>query len=206
MKPFERWSLWVTTLLTGVSGIAYFWVKYFMEPAGPWAVINHPVQPWLLKIHIVSAPLMVFAVGLVALGHIWRHFRAGVLWGRRSGLTAMLSLAPMVLTGYLIQAVTHEGWLAALAWSHIGFGFLYLLGFVLHARVFRGPPPNGAGVGPEGGARGRARERRGVRPGRPEESPDGVERRARPNRGGRKRSGGGTEGRGSPAGAGAREG
>lgn len=141
MKPFERWSLWITTVLTGGTGLAYWYVKYFLEPSQPWAVINHPIQPWLLKAHIVVAPLLVFAVGMVMLGHIWRHFLAGVRWGRRSGLTAMLSLAPMVLTGYAIQVLTHEGWLRAMAWSHIAFGGLYLLGFVLHARVFRGPPP-----------------------------------------------------------------
>lgn len=141
MKPFEKWSLWVTTALTGGTGLAYWYVRYFMEPTEPWSVINHPIQPWLLKAHIVVAPLLVFAVGLVTVGHIWRHFRTGVQWGRKSGLTAMLALAPMVFTGYAIQVITHQGWVTAMAWSHIGFGVLYLLGFVLHARVFRGPPP-----------------------------------------------------------------
>lgn len=184
MKPFERWSLWVTTLLTGGTGLAYWWVKYFMEPTQPWAVINHPIQPWLLKTHIVVAPLLVFAVGMVALGHIWRHFRARVRWGRKTGLTAMLSLAPMVLTGYAIQVLTHEGWLRAMAWSHIGFGVVFLLGFVLHARVFRGPPP------PNGTSEGGAGEGTEVGHDRTEEgaAPDGgsTETRASGNgRGGR---------------------
>lgn len=154
MKPFEKWSLWITTSLTGGTGLAYWYVKYFMEPSQPWSVINHPLQPWLLKAHIVVAPLLVFAVGMVTLGHIWRHFLSGIRWGRRSGLTALLSLAPMVLTGYAIQVITHEGWLRAMAWSHIAFGLLYLLGFVLHARVFRGAPPRDGGSGGNGGGGG----------------------------------------------------
>lgn len=136
MRPFERWFLWSSSAATGLTGVVYMWMKYFMEPSEPWAVINHPLQPWVLKAHILVAPLMVFAVGLVTASHIWRHYKLGVRQGRISGLTAALSFAPVVLTGYLIQAVTHQGWLTALAWSHIGFGVLYLLALVFHSTLF----------------------------------------------------------------------
>lgn len=138
MKPFPRWLLWGSSLLTGLTGLVYMYMKYLLEPLDEWAVINHPLQPLVLKAHIVVAPIMVFAVGLIAADHIWRHFRQGARAGRRSGLLAMGVFVPMVLTGYLIQAVTHAGWLQALAWTHVGMGVLYLLGLGLHHRVFRG--------------------------------------------------------------------
>lgn len=137
MSLFEKWSVLSTSLLTAVTGIVYFWMKYFMESTEPWAVINHPWQPWVLKAHILVAPLLVFAVGSIAVRHIWKHFRSRVAWGRRTGLTTALALAPMVLTGYLIQAVTGEGWLRAIAISHIAVSFVYTVGVAAHAWVIR---------------------------------------------------------------------
>lgn len=137
MSPFQRWLLWGSSLATGVTGLVYWWMKNRMEPVDPWAVINHPLQPWVLKAHILVAPVMVFAVGLIAGEHIWRHWRQGVKAGRRSGLTAMWVFVPMVLSGYLIQAVTHTGWLQALVWTHLATGILYLVGLVGHHRLFR---------------------------------------------------------------------
>ncbi|MDT8370217.1 MAG: hypothetical protein RQ745_13505 [Longimicrobiales bacterium] len=137
MKPFEKWLLWISTALVGATGVAYFWVKYFMEPAQPWDVVAHPIEPWLLRAHIVTAPLLVFAIGLVTTNHIWKHFRSGTRAGRASGLTAMVVGGPMVVTGYLIQVITHPGWLRAMAIAHIVTSLVFLLGFVLHGKVFR---------------------------------------------------------------------
>lgn len=137
MTRFEKWSVLSTSFLTAATGLIYVWMKYFMEPTEPWAVINHPLQPWVLKAHILVAPLLVFALGFIAVRHIWRHFRTGVAYGRRTGLTAGLMLAPMVVTGYLIQAVTAEGWLLAIAIAHIATGLLYSLGLAAHAWIAR---------------------------------------------------------------------
>lgn len=136
MKPFQKWLLWSSSAVTGVTGVAYWWLKHMMTPTDSWAVINHPLQPWMLKAHIVAAPVLVFAVGLVAADHIWKHFRQGVKRGRHSGLLAMWVLAPMVLSGYLIQAVTQPTWLVALEWIHVGAGMTYLLSVAAHLQVF----------------------------------------------------------------------
>lgn len=135
MTRFEKWSVLSTAAATGATGLAYLWVKYGMEPSEPWAVINHPAQPWLLKSHILVAPLLVFAVGMIALRHIWRHYRSGMLWGRRSGIVTGLSLVPMVMTGYLIQGITHELWLPVVAWVHIGTSIVFVVGVAVHAVV-----------------------------------------------------------------------
>ena len=137
MNAFQRWLLWGSSLLTGVTGLAYWWMKNRMQPVDLWAVINHPLQPWMLKAHILAAPVMVFAVGLVARDHVWRHWRGGIRAGGGSGLTAMWVFVPLVATGYLIQAVTHAGWLKALAWAHLATGIAFLGGLVAHHRIFR---------------------------------------------------------------------
>jgi hypothetical protein len=38
----------------------------------------------------------------------------------------------MVLSGYLIQALTDEGWLKAMAVSHIGLGIVYGVALLAH--------------------------------------------------------------------------
>ncbi len=132
MSAFEKWSVWVSAALTTVTGIGLLWTKYFLEATDPWSVVNHPLQPWLLKAHIVTAPLLVFALGMIALRHIWKHFRNGLRWGRRSGIGTGFVTIPMIVSGYLIQAVTQAVWLQAIAISHIALGLAFGLGLSLH--------------------------------------------------------------------------
>jgi hypothetical protein len=132
VTAFERWSVWVTSVATFATGMVYLWMKYLLVSADPFAVVNHPWQPMVLKLHILVAPLLVFAIGLVALRHVWRHVQSGLREGRRTGLVTLVALAPMIFTGYLIQAVTHEGLLRAMALSHIGLGILYGVALLLH--------------------------------------------------------------------------
>lgn len=132
MSPFERWSVWLTTAGTLVTGVVYWWMKDMLTPIEPWAVINHPLQPWVLKAHILIAPLQIFSVGLITSRHIWRHFSLGVKKGRKSGIIAAVSFLTVVLTGYLLQVVTADLLLRVLAWSHLGLGIVYSVGVAAH--------------------------------------------------------------------------
>ena len=38
----------------------------------------------------------------------------------------------MVMTGYLIQVLTHQGWLEAMALSHIATGLVFGIGLLAH--------------------------------------------------------------------------
>jgi hypothetical protein len=77
VTPFERLSLWISTLLVGGSGVVYAIMKYLMTTDDPYAIIHHPWQPFFLKLHIVTAPLLVFAFGVIFLKHVWEQFRTG---------------------------------------------------------------------------------------------------------------------------------
>lgn len=132
LTPFERWAVWSTSVATFVTGVIYVWLKYLLVNDDPFAVVNHPLQPVVLKAHILVAPFLVFSIGLVAMRHVWRHLQSGRKEGRRSGLVTVVALAPMVLSGYLIQAVTEAGWLRAIAISHIAVGIIYGAGLLVH--------------------------------------------------------------------------
>lgn len=119
-------------MATFVTGVIYLWLKYLTVSDDPFAVVNHPWQPTVLKAHILVAPLLVFSIGLVTLRHVWRHLQSHMREGRRSGLLTVVVLGPMVVSGYLIQAVTEEGWLTAMAISHIVLGLAYGVGLLAH--------------------------------------------------------------------------
>jgi cobalamin biosynthesis protein CobD/CbiB len=132
MTPFERWAVWGTSVATFVTGVIYLALKYLVVSDDPFAVVNHPWQPAVLKAHILVAPLLVFSIGLVTLRHVWRHLRSDMREGRRSGVLTVVVLGPMVLSGYLIQALTDAGWLKAMAISHIALGLVYGVGLLAH--------------------------------------------------------------------------
>lgn len=132
MTRFERWAIWSTSVATFATGVIYLWMKYLLVNSEPYAVVNHPWQGYVLKLHILAAPLLTFSVGVVALRHVWRHVTSHVASGRRSGLLTTVVLGPMILTGYLIQAITHAGWLKAMAISHIALGLLFGVGLLAH--------------------------------------------------------------------------
>lgn len=144
MSRFEKWSVWITSALTGLTGMGYLWTKYFVEPSDPFAVVNHPLQPWLLKAHILVSPFLLLAFGMILTRHVWKHFQNRITWGRKSGILSALLFLPMVVTGYLIQSVTDQGWLEALAIAHIVAGCVFLVGLGAHqiAIYFMQPPPD----------------------------------------------------------------
>ena len=138
MTRFQRWFLYCSTIATAVSGTTYFAMKRFLEPSDPWAVINHPLEPWALKAHILSAPLMLFAVGLITTQHIWRSLKSSLPTGRLSGRIAAYVFGPLVLSGYLIQSVTSPLTLEVLAWAHLVLGIAAAGAIGLHRGTLHG--------------------------------------------------------------------
>jgi len=135
---FQRGLLYASTAAAALSGVGYFYMKRFMTPTDPWAVINHPLEPWLLKAHILTAPLMLFAVGLITTQHIWRSLKSNLPTGRRTGLIAAVAFVPLALTGYLIQIVASPLALDVLGWTHLVLGLVCAVAIFEHRRVVGG--------------------------------------------------------------------
>lgn len=138
MTALERWLLWLSGGVTTVTGLVYLWMKYVLVGANPYSVVHHPLQPLVLKLHILAAPFLVFALGVFTVRHIWPQWTSDHPVARRSGLTTALVAGPMIVTGYVIQVLTDERWLRVLAWGHIGLGTLFAVGFVLHRLAAQG--------------------------------------------------------------------
>jgi len=137
VSPFERRAVSWTGTATFLSGVGYLFLKYFVTSDDPFGVVNHPLQPWFLRAHVLASPLLVLAIGSVAVRHVWAHYVSGVKTARRTGILTALVTAPMIATGYLIQVVTSLGWLRALALVHIAAGVVFGVGLAAHQVVLR---------------------------------------------------------------------
>jgi hypothetical protein len=132
VTAIERWLLWISGAAATVTGLVYLWMKYLLTGSDPYSVVHHPLQPLVLKLHILVAPVLVFALGVFTVRHIWPQVVGDHPVARRSGLTTALVAGPMTLTGYLIQVLTDERWLRVVAWVHIAAGVVFAAGVVVH--------------------------------------------------------------------------
>ena len=137
MTGLEKWTVWVTSILVFVTGVVYLWMKYWLPAPDAFSIIHHPLQPLFLKLHILTAPLLVFAVGSIALRHAWRHYATGTREGRLSGTGTAALIIPMVVTGYLIQVITGETALRGIVLTHLVTGLGYGVVILAHQLLVR---------------------------------------------------------------------
>ncbi len=148
MTRLEAWFLHIATLLVGGGGAVYAWMRYVARPVDPFAIVNHPWQPAVQHLHVVTAPLLVFALGLIWKSHAWAGVRLTVTARRRSGWALIGTAAPMVASGYLLQTAIAPGWRQIWLAIHLTASALWLGGYLSHqlsARSVRSAPPPRSG-------------------------------------------------------------
>lgn len=132
MTSLERWSLHLAALLTGATGLIYGWLRYYGQRAGEFGLEAHPLQATLQHLHVLAAPLLVFALGMLVRGHVLPMWRGGKPGGRASGVLLALILAPMALSGYIVQVAVEPRWRLLFAWIHGVLSLLFLMGYGVH--------------------------------------------------------------------------
>jgi hypothetical protein len=135
--------LHVATALVGGSGLVYGWMRYFAESDDPFAIVNHPWQPEAQHLHVLVAPLLVFACGLVWPQHVWARWRGRHRGRRRTGLALALGFFPMVASGYLLQVSEDDRWRTAWVWVHVVSSLAFTLGYVVHQALSLRRAPTG---------------------------------------------------------------
>ena len=118
--------------LTALTGIVFAVMKYAMKSNDEFAVVNHPLQPYMLSAHVVIAPFLVFAFGWIFTNHIWPGFTSGIARKRKSGIWSMAAIVPMVLSGYLLQVSTADATRQAMAIAHWISSALFVSAYVIH--------------------------------------------------------------------------
>lgn len=132
MNPLERWTLHLSALVTGATGLIYGWLRYYGQRMGEFGLEPHPLQGLLQHLHVLAAPLLVFALGMVVRGHVLPRYRAGQPSGRRTGAFLLAGLAPMVFAGYGLQVVTEPATRTVLGWVHGVSSLLFLGAYGVH--------------------------------------------------------------------------
>ena len=132
MSRTERWLLNISNLLVGGTGVVYAVMIFLMESPEEWSVVNHPWQPHVQHLHVLAAPLLVFACGLLWNRHVLPKLSANNPRGRITGLALVIQLIPMVLSGYLIQVSVSEGWRTIWVWVHLVTSFAWIMMTIAH--------------------------------------------------------------------------
>jgi hypothetical protein len=135
LTRFEAWTVHLATLLVGGTGLVYAWMLYLLSPVDELSVVNHPWQPDVQHLHVLAAPLLVFAAGLIWRRHVWNCWRLGVKDRHRSGVALALTLAPMTVSGYLLQTSVGETWRQVWLAVHLITSGLWILGYVVHQAI-----------------------------------------------------------------------
>jgi hypothetical protein len=124
--------LQVSVVLLTITGALFAWMKYFMKSDDPFAVVNHPMQPWLLSAHVVVAPLALFAIGWIFGPHIGPGLTNRYAPKRKSGVWSFIGIAPMVFSGYLLQVSTGDAMRKAMAVTHWIASAFFLIAYAVH--------------------------------------------------------------------------
>lgn len=132
MTRLEAWCTHLATLLVGGTGLVYAWMRYLATPLDPDALVSHPWQPTVQHLHVLTAPLLVFAAGLLWRRHIWEGLRWRPRERLRSGIALALALLPMVASGYLLQTSVEPWWHQCWVIVHGTASTLWLVGYGAH--------------------------------------------------------------------------
>jgi hypothetical protein len=120
-------------ITVGVTGLAYAVFKYLLVNDDPFSAVNHPLQPWALSLHVLSAPLLIFALGLVFREHVIAGMKGRLnAHLRRAGLATLSLLLLLIASGYLIQVLAGETLRRWTAWIHAGLGVVFIAAYAAH--------------------------------------------------------------------------
>ncbi|PYS95710.1 MAG: hypothetical protein DMF50_07575 [Acidobacteria bacterium] len=133
MSPFERVLLYASAVAAAGTGGVYIWMKWLLPATDPFSIVHHPWQPSVLSWHVLVAPFLVFALGLITREHIIGRFLEGrPRRGRATGVLAVVPAAAMIVTGYLTQVLTDAAARKAMGIAHAASGALFTLLFLAH--------------------------------------------------------------------------
>ena len=121
-----------------LSGAMWLLFHYYVRIPGEFGPTLHPLEPWLLSIHGISAAGILIGFGSVMPGHVRRAWRAAR--NRISGSIFFGVMLALTVTGYLLYYVGNETarWFLSIFHWAVGLGLPVLAGLhIWRGRVWR---------------------------------------------------------------------
>jgi hypothetical protein len=146
MKRWEAWWNHAALAAISLTGLVYGVFKYWVPSPDPDSRAGHPMQPGLMKAHLLIAPFAVFGIGLLLRRHAFVKLRRGETSGKSTGLAMLWIFLPLVVTGYLIQAFVEPGAVHATGYAHAALGAVVALAYAFHPKK-RASATNGSSNG-----------------------------------------------------------
>ncbi len=138
--PALRLGTWHQAYLYSVgavlvlSGALWLWFHYFVRVEGDFGPTLHPLEPWWLRVHGVSAAAFLVGFGSVLPGHVRRAW--GAARNRITGTVFFAVMVTLTLTGYLLYYVGVEATREVMSLLHWSIGLAFPVLTLLH--VWRG--------------------------------------------------------------------
>jgi uncharacterized membrane protein YidH (DUF202 family) len=137
MSRLQLFWLHLSIGLTAITGVVFAVMRYFLESTDEFSVVNHPLQPHMLSIHVVAAPIALFLLGWTFSNHMVPKHRFGDGQNARTGLASMWLIAPMTLSAYLLQISTNDTVRQAMAVAHWVTSGVFVVSYVVHLVIGR---------------------------------------------------------------------
>lgn len=146
MSRGEARFLHLSQLLVAGTGLAWGWMLYFVEPADEFSILNHPWQGEMQAGHVLTAPLLLFAVAAIWKRHAWQRIRSGFASRRKSGILLATSFFPMAASAYLLQVSSEETWRELWRNVHVATSIAWIAVFLVHLITPRQRSAESAGL------------------------------------------------------------
>lgn len=135
MKAWEKWAFNLLAFVVSASGVAYLWMKYGLSSDDPFAVVNHPWQPWMLAVHVFTAPWLLILFGVLLNSHVIRKVGNGAVENRLSGSLSLGAFVGMTVSGYGLQIATAPLLQQAMLVVHLASSGLFVVAYGTHLAV-----------------------------------------------------------------------
>ena len=135
MSTWERWAFNILSVAVFLTGVIYFWMEYLLEQDDPFSVINHPLQPLVLNVHILAAPLLLLVFGIIYKPHVLKKLNSRASENRRSGWIVLLACLPMAVSGYLLQILLDPLLLQVSLVIHLVSGTFFGVTCLIHLAI-----------------------------------------------------------------------
>jgi len=135
MRAWERRIFNTLAVVVSTTGLAYLALRYGLQNDDPFALVNHPLEPWALAAHVLAAPWLLVMFGLILNSHIERKMAEPAPTNRRTGLASLIAFVVMTVSGYGLQVVTSPTLTTGLFVSHLVSGGAFVLVYGVHLAI-----------------------------------------------------------------------